>query len=141
MPDPNERPAYAEIEGNLLDAPGTAAYHPGSVIFTTRSGQASRPNSAPGYLGEYPTLNIPSPNIGGIMRQAIALGFSRGLNVAFRASPFRGRVLSARPAGAHPREGHVGLMTRTTARNYAALTTDYTPTVSRVAPEILSYAG
>lgn len=133
---------YRDIEGNALDAPGTSAFFPGTVVFGTRSQPASYANAIPTALVSYPNVNdIPNPSFEGQPRPERALGFSTGFRRVFSTSAFRGRTLAIPALGPNPRTGHIGLLTRSMRSKVDALTTDYTPNGNSVASDYVDVSG
>ena len=127
------------------DGPGTENYRPimaerDAVFYATRSTRATPPNGNPGRMAQTFNLEPPDPTTGGEMGQFDQLGYSTGFGAFKRGTPFTGRVITARPLGAHPPVGPVGYSTRSQRlrQRVEALYTDYTPSDQQVAQEILT---
>ena len=126
------------------DGPGTENYGPvqaapDAIFYRTRSTHGTPPNGAPG-SGPVPSnLMPPDPSTGGEMGQFNRLGFTRGFGAFKRQSPFTGRVITAKPLGAHPPVGPVGYSTRSARlrKRVEALYSDYTPSDQEVAQEVM----
>lgn len=130
------------IGGNLLDAPGSAAYPQGTTVYGSRSPAADNPTDTPMQVHRSGELELPSRHdSGSAPRQGNALGWSKGIGAILRLVPFTGRTLAVVPLGVHPNEGHVGFMTRSTARRRNVLTADLTPTDEIAAQLIAPYTG
>ena len=130
------------IGGNQLDAPGSAAYPQGTTVYGSTSPAADDPTRQPMAVHRAAALELPSRHdSGSAPRQGNALGWSAGLGAIMRLMPFTGRTLAVVPLGVHPHEGHVGFMTRSTARRRNALTADLTPTDEIAAQLIAPYTG
>ena len=138
----SESYARKPIGGNALDAPGSAAYPQGSTIYGSTSPAADNPTAQPMAVHRVAGLELPARHdSGSAPRQGNALGWSAGLGAILRLLPFTGRTLAVVPLGVHPHEGHVGFMTRSTARRRNALTADLTPTDEIAAQLIAPYTG
>ena len=138
-PDPHK-----DIEGNDLDAPGTAAWGQGPVIFGTRSQPAEYANGFPMPVDSYPvssTVHVPDPASGGEARQGRGLGWSSGFGDLFSPASFRGQVLAVRSLGVHPADGPVGFSTRSTRGKLEALNSDFTPDVKVSNDSMTAYLG
>ena len=126
------------------DGPGTENWRPvqaepDAIFFRTRSTHGSRPSDPAGFGPVPGDLMPPDPSVGGEMAQFGQLGWSTGFGAFRRFSPFTGRVITAKPLGAHPPVGPVGYSTRSARlrKRVEALYTDYTPSDQEVAQEVL----
>ena len=135
-PDPR-----ADLEGNLLDSVGTAAYHPGTVVFGTRSQPGAAANAPRPVIAYAGPQSVPNPAFEGEAAPEGKLGHSRGFGDIFRATAFRGRTLVVAAMGANPREGHIGFLTRSMRAKVEALTTDNFPNDTDVANAYADSAG
>ena len=130
------------IGGNHLDAPGSAAYPQGTTVYGSASPAADNPTARAMSVHRVEGLELPEcHDSGSAPRQGNALGWSAGLGAILRLAPFTGRTLAVVPLGVHPHEGHVGFMTRSTARRRNMLTADLTPTDEIAAQLVAPYTG